>query len=381
MAKKKIALLGSTGTIGENTLALVEAFSDKYEVVCLAAHSSGDKLIAQAKIFNPAYVSVGKGAFDQVKESLPNTKVGMGDDFLTEALAASDIVVVGIVGFAALMPTLNAVRLGKTIAIANKESLVVSGKLIVSEAARCGAKLLPVDSEHNALFQILEGVNRSQVDALILTASGGPLLRRPELPLEEVTPAIAVKHPNWKMGPKISVDSATLMNKGLELIEAHFLFGVEEKRLEVWVHPQSIVHGAALLTDGSILAHLSRPDMKLSIGYAMEYPDRLPNPVPRLKLSELSRLEFLEPDLVRFPCLRLARQALQAGTASLIALNAANEIAVHAFLDSKILFPQIPQLIESTLARSWSVSETDLQAMIALDAEARRVAIDLTLRN
>ncbi len=380
MGKKKIALLGSTGTIGVNTLELVEAFPDKYEVVLLAAHTSGDKLIEQAKKFKPRFVTVGSASVSSVKAALPGITVGSADNLIEEAIAASDLVVVGIVGFAALIPTLMAVRQGKTIAIANKESLVVSGKLIVSEAARCGARLLPVDSEHNALFQILEGVDRKQVDALILTASGGPLLRLPNLALEKVTPAIAVNHPNWKMGPKISVDSATLMNKGLELIEAHFLFEVPENQLEVWVHPQSIVHGAALLTDGSILAHLSRPDMKLSIGYALEYPERLPNPVPRLKLSELSKLEFMEPDLVRFPCLRLAREALRAGTAHLIALNATNEIAVHAFLDGKVLFSQIPELIEQVLSRAWSVSETDLEAMIALDSEVRRVAIDLTLR-
>lgn len=370
--KKKIAVLGSTGTIGENTLALVKAFPEKYEVVCLAAHSSGDKLIAQAREFRPQYVSVGAAAFPHVRETLPHCEVSTGTDALEAGLQAADVVVVGIVGFAALEPTLRAVRLGKTIALANKESIVVSGRLIRREAAKYNARLLPVDSEHNALFQILEGTKPDEVDTLVLTASGGPLLRRPELPLEDVTPAIAVAHPNWKMGPKISVDSATLMNKGLELIEANVLFDMPNDKLEVWIHPQSIIHGAVILTDGSILAHMSRPDMKLSIGYAMAYPERLKLPVPRLSLKEMSKLEFLEPDLIRFPCLRLAREAMLAGTSSLIALNAANEVAVHAFLDGKIGFPRIPSLIESCLAKGWRVSEDSLDDMISLDDQVRQ---------
>ncbi len=369
--KKKIALLGSTGTIGDNTLALVEAFPEKYEVVCLAAHSSAEKIIAQAMIFRPKFVSVSEKVYSQVKAALPGIEVGISGEVLDKGMQASDVVVIGIVGFAALAPTLAAVRMGKTVALANKESLVVSGRLIMREAKRYAAKLLPVDSEHNALFQILEGVARDHVDTMILTASGGPLLRMPEFPLEEVTPAIAVKHPNWKMGPKISVDSATLMNKGLELIEAHFLFDCPQEKLEVWVHPQSIIHGAVSLTDGSLLAHMSRPDMKLSIGYAMAYPERLPTPVPRLKLSEFSKLEFLEPDVVRFPCLRLAREALTAGTPYLVALNAANEVAVGAFLDGKILFPRIPALIENVLEKEWSVREDSIEALIDLNERVR----------
>jgi 1-deoxy-D-xylulose-5-phosphate reductoisomerase len=374
---KRIAVLGSTGTIGHNTLELVRAFPEKFEVVALGAGRNLGLLREQIRAFRPAFVTVQEQVDrDTLAREFPELELGWGGEGLETAVsdARVDVVVVGIVGFAALAPTLRAIRARKTVALANKESLVVAGSLLRQEVATSGATVIPVDSEHNALYQLLQGRPPGEVDTLVLTASGGPLLRRPELPLAEVTPEIATRHPNWKMGPKISVDSATLMNKGLELIEAHFLFDVPSTRIEVWVHPQSIVHGAIWLTDNSCLAQLSKPDMRSSIGYAMAYPERLAAPIPRLGLSEMARLEFLEPDLVRFPALGLAREALEAGPSSLVALNAANEVAVEAFLNGRILFPDIPATLSEVLEGHQSLTVSSLDTVFQLDSDARREA-------
>lgn len=371
---KGIAVYGSTGTIGDNTLEIVRRFPDRFRVISLAAGRNIEKLRAQITEFSPQLVAVqdtdGAG---QLRREFPKLTILTGEEGLRAGIDAAgvDTVVMGIVGFAALAPTLHAIRAGKKIALANKESLVVGGSLLRAELEKSKAQCIPVDSEHNALFQLLEGYPRHQVETVVLTASGGPLLRRPELPLEDVTPAIAVAHPNWKMGPKISVDSATLMNKGLELIEAHFLFGFPSEKIEVWVHPQSIVHGALWMTDNSCLAQLTKPDMKSSIGHALCYPERLPRVIPKLTFQEMAKLEFFEPDLVRFPALRLARQALEAGPSHLVVLNAANEVAVGRFLEGRLLFSQIPQVIEKALQRHERSPLPDLESLFALDAEAR----------
>lgn len=380
---KGLAILGSTGTIGANTLAVVDQFPEKFRVVSLAAGRNVDVLREQVRRYRPEVVSV-LDAEDArgLATEFPGTRFLWGQDGNAACIESSDvdIVVMGIVGFAALRPTLVAVRARKTVALANKESLVVGGSLLRAEIARSGATVIPVDSEHNALYQLLLDRPREDVATIVLTASGGPLLRRPELPLDDVTPAIAVAHPNWKMGPKISVDSATLMNKGLELIEAHFLFDYPQDRIEVWVHPQSIVHGAVWLTDNSCLAQLTKPDMRSSIGFALGYPERLGSVIPKLKMSELAKLEFFEPDTKRFPALSLARQALDAGPSHLVALNAANEVAVQAFLDGALLFTHIPSVISQTLDRHVPVALADLETIFSENTKARELAAQVVSR-
>jgi 1-deoxy-D-xylulose-5-phosphate reductoisomerase len=375
---KGIAVMGSTGSIGTQTLDIVTSHPDQFRVISLSAGRNFEMLVAQIERFRPLRVAFADPTrLDDLRRLFPNVDISADERSLTDCVIQPevDIVVMGIVGFAALAPTLQAIRAGKTIALANKEALVVAGSLLRREISQSSAKVIPVDSEHNALFQLLEGRDRSHVSKLVLTASGGPLLRQTQLPLEDVTPAIAIKHPNWKMGPKISVDSATLMNKGLELIEAHFLFDTPENDIEVWVHPQSIVHGAIWLKDNSCLAQLSRPDMRLSIGFALKYPERLEAVIPRLSLRDMSQLEFLEPDVKRFPCLELARQALRLGPSHLIALNAANEVAVQRFLEGHILFPDIPGTIAKTLDRHTATRVEQIEDVFTIDRESRELAM------
>jgi 1-deoxy-D-xylulose-5-phosphate reductoisomerase len=250
----------------------------------------------------------------------------------------------------------------------------VAGKLLEKKCEEFGTRCIPVDSEHNALFQLLLDRPRSQIQSLVLTASGGPLLSMPDLPLEDVTPAVAIKHPNWKMGPKISVDSATLMNKGLELVEAHFLFGFAANQIEIWVHPQSVIHGAVWLTDNTCLAQLSQPNMKSSIGYALEFPNRLPEVIPKLSLKDFARLDFYEPDHQRFPAIKIAREALESGASHLIALNAGNEVAVEAFLAGKILFPQMATTLLELLARHASRAVNCVEDIFEIDRQSRETA-------
>lgn len=372
--RKGIAVYGSTGTIGDNTLEIIRRFPDQFYVVSLAAGQNIDKLRQQIQNFRPRFVSVqNESGARALQSEFPEVEVMVGEDGLRAGIDSSevDIVVMGIVGFAALAPTLHAIRSGKHLALANKESLVVGGPLLKAELEKSRSRCIPVDSEHNALFQLLEGRPKDQVETIVLTASGGPLLKKPEIPLADVTPAMAVAHPNWKMGPKISVDSATLMNKGLELIEAHFLFDFPEEKIEVWVHPQSILHGALWMKDCSCLAQLTKPDMKSSIGHALSYPERLPQVISKLTFKEMAKLEFLEPDTVRFPALRLARQALRAGPSHLVVLNAANEVAVAAFLEGRILFSQIPVVIERALEQHQAVSLKDLDSIFSLDHSSR----------
>ncbi len=378
-----LAVLGSTGTIGANTLALVDRFSDKYRVVTLAAGKNVEKLREQITKYRPKLVSVQDPASAKtLAAEFKGIQFVCGDEGLKACVEHSEVgtVVVGIVGFAAMAPTLAAIRADRRIALANKEVLVVAGSLLRKEADRSKAVVIPVDSEHNALYQLLEGRPRQDVESVVLTASGGPLLRRPELPLDQVTPEIAVAHPNWKMGPKISVDSATLMNKGLELIEAKFLFGFPEEKIEIWVHPQSIVHGAIWLKDNTCLAQLSKPDMKASIGHALAHPERLSQSVEKLRFSDMAKLEFYEPDMVRFPALRLCRESLRAGGTALVVLNAANEIAVDAFLNRRLLFSQIPKVVSEALSATKAVEISSLDHIYDEDAAARRLTADVIKR-
>ncbi len=371
---KRLAVFGSTGSIGASTLELARRFPERLQVVALTAGKNVALLREQILEFSPRVVVV-QDADDAVLlgREFPGLEVLHGQHGLVQCAGwdSIDIACQGIVGFAALEPTFELVRRGKAIALANKETLVVAGALLREELRRSASQCIPVDSEHNALFQLLEGKDRSSVATVVLTASGGPFWRTPELDLSQVTPERAVAHPNWKMGPKISVDSATLMNKGLEVVEAHALFDIAPERIEVWIHPQSIVHGAVWFTDGTCQAQLSKPDMKASIAHALAYPERLPSAVEKLSLRQMANLEFAEPDTARFPCLDLPRQALAAGQSSLIALNAGNEIAVQAFLEKRIRFPQIASVLTELLQRHLTTPIGDLPAIHAADAEAR----------
>lgn len=347
-----IALLGSTGTIGTFTLEIIRRFPEKFKVISLAAGKNISLLRDQVREFQPQFVSlVAVEHLSSLQHEFPQTRFLHGREGMKECVeqVEVDVVVNGIVGFAGLEPALFAIRANKIIALANKESLVVAGFLLRDELQKSKAQLIPVDSEHNALYQLLEGRKASDVDTLVLTASGGPFYRKPELNFADVTPEMAVKHPNWNMGPKISVDSATMMNKGLELIEAHYLFGFAEEKIEIWVHPQSIVHGAIWFKDNSCLAQMTKPDMKSSIGFALSYPEKLPQVISRFSFKEMHALEFYEPDEERFPALRLAREALRAGPGHLVVLNAANELAVSAFLQKQVGFHQITEIVERAL--------------------------------
>jgi 1-deoxy-D-xylulose-5-phosphate reductoisomerase len=372
--KRKLAVFGSTGTIGLNTLALARQFSDRFEVVALTGGRNLELLSAQISEFKPRVVVVQEeSARASLSDAFPGTEFLWGDQGLVDCAAWDGIEIAcqGIVGFAAMAPTLELARRGKAIALANKETLVVAGNLLKQALALSGAQCIPVDSEHNAIFQLLVGRDLSSVASIVLTASGGPFWRETALDLSSVTPAQAVKHPNWKMGPKISVDSATLMNKGLEVVEAHVLFGTPMENIEVWIHPQSIVHGALWFTDGTCQAQLSKPDMKASIGYALGYPERLPASVEKLTMRQMQQLDFAEPDTARFPCLGLPRKALAASQSHLIALNGANEVAVSSFLEGRIRFTQISSVLEQVLDCHHSTSVCVVEDVFTVDRIAR----------
>ncbi len=373
--KRKLAVFGSTGSIGCNTLELVRRYPDRFDVTALTAGLNLPLLKQQIEEFCPRVVVVSREQDAIALQSeLPGIEVLFGTQGLVDCAGWSEVEIAsqGIVGFAALAPTFELVRNGKSVALANKETLVVAGGLLRQALKKSGSQCIPVDSEHNALFQLLEGKPPESVESLVLTASGGPFWRYPELNLDAVTPEKAICHPNWKMGPKISVDSATLMNKGLEVVEAHALFDVPCEQIEVWVHPQSIVHGAVWFKDGTCQAQLSVPDMKASISFALNYPYRVPS-VPKLTLKQMANLEFAEPDTMRFPCLELPRKALAAGQSALIALNAANEIAVEAFLERRIRFTQISSLISEVLERHCVTRVESLDAVYEIDRASRDV--------
>ena len=378
---RTVTILGSTGSVGCNTIDLIERNPDDYQVVALTANGNAEELADQARRVNARLAVVGdETRYAKLKQLLAGTgpEVAAGAEAIVAAAARpSDWVMAAIVGAAGLAPTLTAARRGVVVALANKEWLVCAGTLMLSEVERSGATLLPVDSEHSAIFQVFDRNERDSIERVILTASGGPFWDRKRSDMKLVTPAQAVAHPNWSMGAKISVDSATMMNKGLELIEAHYLFEMPEDRLEVLVHPQSIVHSLVAYVDGSVLAQLGMPDMRTPIAYALGWPHRIAAPSPRLDLAEIGNLTFESPDLEKFPALGLARQALQNGGAAPTILNAANEIAVKGFLAEKIGFLDIASVTEETLQRTPERSIATLDDVVGVDTEARRIAGDL----
>ena len=380
---KSIALLGSTGSIGVNTLDLVRRFPDKFKVRGLVAGRNLKLLASQIREFSPEWVSIReKEEVPLLRRLLGNRKMEIlwGEDGATSIVTASgvDVVMAAIVGGAGLVPTLEAVRAGKEVALANKEALVMAGEIFVHEAKKRGVRLLPVDSEHSAIFQCLQGNRREEVERIILTASGGPFLRASLKTLSRVTVKQALKHPNWKMGPKISVDSATMMNKGLEVVEARWLFDMMPPQVEVVIHPQSIVHSMVRYQDGSIIAQLGIPDMRIPIAYALSYPHRLKVNCRSLELTRLGKLTFLPVEKRRYPALHLAYQALAAGGAMPAVLNAANEVAVAAFLERRIGFREIHRVIEKTMEAHTSTYPREVQEVLEVDRWARERAALLT---
>jgi 1-deoxy-D-xylulose-5-phosphate reductoisomerase len=380
MNKRGIAILGSTGSIGCNTLRVVDAFGDDFQPVALAAGRNVGKLAEQCARYRPELVSVEtEGCAEQLRAELRRTHVAApprllwGEAGLVEVAthAEASCVVSATVGAVGFVPTLRALEAGKRVALANKETLVIAGELMTSAARASGAELLPVDSEHNALHQCLRGERREEVRRLVLTASGGPFRTKTHGEMERATVAEAMRHPTWEMGAKITIDCATLMNKGLEVIEAHWLFGFEADRIDVLVHPESIVHSMIELVDGSMLAQLGVTDMRHAIQYALTYPERRPSQLPALDLTQMSALHFDAPDTERFPCLALAYRALRAGGTTPAALNAANETAVAAFLEERIRLTDIPRVIEHVLDGHESRPVTDLDTVLETDRAAR----------
>jgi len=376
--RRRVTILGSTGSVGRNTVELIEAEPDTYEVEALVAHRNAELLAQQARRLKAKFAVIAdESQYRLLKAALSGSGIEAASGALAVVEAASypaDWVMAAIVGSAGLAPTLEAVRRGALVALANKEVMVCAGALVTAEAKRCGARLLPVDSEHNAIFQVFHSDHAHAIDRIVLTASGGPFRERALKDMKDVTPEQAVKHPNWSMGAKISVDSATMMNKGLEVIEAHHLFDLPSERIEVVVHPQSVVHGLVYYSDGSVLAQLGSPDMRTPIANTLGWPERIPAPSPKLDLAKLARLTFEAPDPARFPALRIARAALLAGGGSPTVLNAANEVAVAAFLDKRIGFLDIAAIVERTLEALPDRRIDTLADIIALDAEARETA-------
>jgi 1-deoxy-D-xylulose-5-phosphate reductoisomerase len=380
---RTISILGSTGSIGCNTLKVVEFLKEpKFRVVALAAGRNIEKLAGQIKQFQPEIVAVeNEACAERLLETLHNLetkapRIELGQKGLIEVATheKADTVVSATVGAVGFVPTLRAIEAGKRIALANKETLVIAGELMTKAAQKSGVEILPVDSEHNALHQCLRGEKRSEVKRLILTASGGPFRNKSREEIEIATREQALNHPNWKMGDKITIDSATLMNKGLEVIEAHWLFGFDANEISVIVHPQSVVHSMIELIDGSIIAQMGVTDMRHAIQYALTFPERKPSRLEPLNLAKLSQLNFEEPDLIKFPCLGLAYKALRIGETLPAAMNAANEVAVAAFLDNKIRFSDIPKIIESVMEQHVPKPVKDLEAVVETDKIAREQA-------
>ena len=378
---KRITVLGSTGSIGKNTLDLVASKPKMFAVEALTANQNVEALAQQAQKFHAKLAVIGEESlYSDLKEALSGTKIkcAAGLDALKEAAAwPSELVMAAIVGAAGLAPTLEAVRRGTIVGLANKECLVSAGNIFTQEVEKNGATLIPVDSEHSAIFQVFDFKQIDKVERIILTASGGPFRTHRIEDMELITPAEAVAHPNWDMGAKISVDSATMMNKGLELIEAYNLFPVDRSAIEILVHPQSVIHSLVEYVDGSVLAQLGTPDMRIPISYAMAWPKRMETPSPRLNLSEVSSLTFEAPDLERFPSLRLAKESLEVGGAAPTTLNAANEVAVRRFLDGKIGFLDISRIVEKTLENTENSAMNTLTDVISVDKVARQVAEQL----
>ena len=386
MTQQVLTILGSTGSIGESTLDVVSRHPEKFRVFALAGHRQVDKLAAQCKQFRPEYAVVGDAGHaaeleKKLKQEGIDTQVLYGSQALIDVASADEVsgVMCAIVGAAGLPSALAAAQKGKTIYLANKETLVVSGALFMETARQNGATVLPIDSEHNAIFQVLPRdytgrLNEHGINSIILTASGGPFLNTDLSTFDSITPEQAVKHPNWSMGRKISVDSASMMNKGLELIEAHWLFNCSPEKLEVVIHPQSVIHSMVRYRDGSVLAQLGNPDMRTPIAYCLGLPERIDSGVGELDFGALSALTFQKPDFDRFPCLKLAYQAMNAGGAAPCVLNAANEVAVAAFLDKRIKFTDIAKVVAHCLAQDFSDGRHDIEGLLAQDVQTRRQA-------
>ena len=386
MTQQVLTILGSTGSIGESTLDVVSRHPEKFRVFALAGHRQVDKLAAQCKQFRPEYAVVGDAGHaaeleKKLKQEGIDTQVLYGSQALIDVASADEVsgVMCAIVGAAGLPSALAAAQKGKTIYLANKETLVVSGALFMETARQNSATVLPIDSEHNAIFQVLPRdytgrLNEHGINSIILTASGGPFLNTDLSTFDSITPEQAVKHPNWSMGRKISVDSASMMNKGLELIEAHWLFNCPPEKLEVVIHPQSVIHSMVRYCDGSVLAQLGNPDMRTPIAYCLGLPERIDSGVGELDFGALSALTFQKPDFDRFPCLKLAYQAMNAGGAAPCVLNAANEVAVAAFLEKRIKFTDIAKVVAHCLAQDFSDGRHDIEGLLAQDAQTRRQA-------
>lgn len=379
MAKKRIAILGSTGSIGIQALDIAREHPDKFSIEILTAGNNTDVLISQAREFNPnSVVIANEDHYEAISNALEDLdiKVFAGSDAVSQIVSSGevDMVLNAIVGFAGFEPTIEALKAGKAIALANKESIVVGGELINSMLSVKNVPVIPVDSEHSAIFQCLAGESAEKVEKVYLTASGGPFHGMDLEALELVKPEDALKHPNWEMGAKITIDSATLMNKGLEMIEARWLFGLKPEQIEVVIHPQSVVHSMVQFVDGSVKAQLGRPDMRLPILYALSYPDRLPSKYGRFSITEHSQLSFEQPDLKKFRNLALAFEATQAGGNIPCALNAANEIAVQAFLNRKIGFLQMPAIVEAVMQDISKIEKASFDDLMQTNREARTMA-------
>ena len=373
---KTISILGSTGSVGRATVDLIKRMPQTYSVDSLTANKNWQLLAEQAKILKPRYVAISKQQYYQPLKNALNGEdifIGAGEKAIIEAGDRDvDLLMAAIVGIAGLLPTISAIRKGTTVALANKECLVSSGEIFIREASDAQAKLIPVDSEHNAIFQVFEAHNKAKLDRLILTASGGPFRNCTIDEMKGKSPKEALAHPNWDMGPKISIDSATMMNKGLEIIEAHYLFNVEESLIDVVIHPQSIVHSLVSYLDGSVLAQLADPDMKIPIAYALSWPKRMDATIPRLDLLKIGSLEFFKPDTKRFPALNLARESINLGGSSNLVLNAANEVAVAGFLAGKIKFTDIVATVEKVLDKNVETAPKSIEEVIFLDTEIRK---------
>ena len=375
----KIALLGSTGSIGTQTLDVISRFPEEFKVEVLVGGNNIDLLINQAKKFHPASVVIcNKNHFQKLKESLQGTgiKIFAGEEAMEQVVAGSeaDIVLAAIVGYSGLRPVIAAIKAGKKIALANKETLVVAGEIISKLVIDSGTIIIPVDSEHSAIFQCLVGEERSSVEKITLTASGGPFLNMSVEMLQDVKPQDALKHPNWNMGDKVTIDSASMMNKGLEVIEAKWLFDLQPEQIKVTIHPQSVIHSFVHFKDGSVKAQLGLPDMRLPILYSLSYPRRFDSDLPRLDFKDHPSLTFTEPDLTKFRNITLAYQALKDGGNMPCILNAANEIAVNAFLSGNVGFLQMPDIVEYTLENSQYIASPGLDSLEFSDKEARETA-------
>ena len=373
--RRRIAILGATGSIGKSTLDLIERSPERFEVVAVTAATNSEALadIARRTGAKLAVVADDARLSDlQVRLAGTDCRAASGEQALIDAATVdADLVIAAIVGCAGLKPVMAAVEAGRTVALANKEALVTAGELMTGAAARHGAILLPVDSEHNAIFQCLAGSHKDDVARIILTASGGPFRTASAETIAAATPEQAVAHPNWSMGAKISVDSATLMNKGLELIEAHYLFGLPSNRIDILIHPQSVIHSMVEFVDGSVLAQLGSPDMRIPIAYALAWPERMETPAQRLDLAAVARLDFEAPDVGRFPALGVAREALEAGGAAPIVLNAANEVAVASFLSGEIRFTDIVRVVEEALGDAQARAPQSVGDVLEIDRVTR----------